>query len=93
MIGIGALFPVEWGLGLDPLELTPLVAVITGMMFFVKAGILSGAFYVQTGCLFLTAAAMTIWPDWAHLMYGAVAGLCFFIPGLKYYRQRIEPEA
>jgi serine/threonine-protein kinase len=92
MIGIGALFPVEWALGLDPLQLTPLVAVITGMMFFVKAGILSGAFYIQAGCLFLTAAVITIWPSWAHLIYGAVAGLCFFVPGLKYYRQRIEPE-
>ena len=88
MIGIGALFPVEWGLKLAPLTLTPLLAVITGMMFMIKAGILSGAFYVQAGSLFIAAAAMLVWPDVAHLIFGVVAGLCFFVPGLKYYRQR-----
>lgn len=92
MIGIGALFPVEWALGLDELTLTPLLAVITGMMFVVKAGILSGAFYVQAACLFVTAAVMTICPTWAHLIFGTVAGLCFFVPGLKYYRQRMAPD-
>jgi eukaryotic-like serine/threonine-protein kinase len=92
MIGIGALFPVEWAMGLKELTLTPLLAVITGMMFVVKAGILSGAFYVQAACLFVTAAVMTIWPQWAHLIFGTVAGLCFFVPGLKYYRQRMAPQ-
>jgi len=93
MIGIGALFPVEWGLELQPLTLTPLLAVITGMMFTIKAGILSGAFYVQAACLFATTAAMILWPSAAHLLFGTVAGLCFFIPGLKYYRQRHAPRA
>jgi serine/threonine-protein kinase len=88
MIGIGALFPIEWGLDLEPLTLTPLLAVITGMMFMIKAGILSGAFYVQAGSLFIASAAMLAWPSVAHLIFGAVAGLCFFVPGLKYYRQR-----
>jgi len=87
------LFPIEWGLGLDGLKLTPLVAVITGMMFVVKAGILSGAFYVQAACLFATAAVMLWIPEWAHLIYGIVAGLCFFVPGLKYYRQSLGPQA
>ena len=88
MIGIGALFPVEWALGLDPLKLTPLLAVITGMMFFIKAGILSGVFYFQAGSLLVSAAAMLAWPEIAHLVFAIVAGLCFFIPGLKYYRLR-----
>lgn len=88
MIGIGALFPVEWALGLAPLTLTPLLAVITGMMFFIKAGILSGVFYVQAASLLLSAVAMMKWPQVAHLIFAVVAGLCFFIPGLKYYRLR-----
>jgi serine/threonine-protein kinase len=88
MIGIGALFPVEWALGLAPLTLTPLLAVITGMMFFIKAGILSGVFYVQAASLLLSAVAMMKWPEVAHLIFAVVAGLCFFIPGLKYYRLR-----
>jgi serine/threonine-protein kinase len=93
MIGIGALFPVEWALGLDALRLTPLLAVITGMMFFIKAGILSGAFYVQAASLFVAAAAMLNWPQFAHLIFAIVAGLSFFVPGLKYYRLRRALEA
>jgi serine/threonine-protein kinase len=88
MIGIGALFPVEWALKLEPLTLTPLLAVITGMMFFIKAGILSGAFYLQAASLFVSAGAMLAWPGIAHLIFAVVAGLCFFVPGLKYYRLR-----
>ncbi|MCU0708754.1 MAG: serine/threonine protein kinase [Pirellula sp.] len=90
MIGIGALFPIEWLLGLDALKLTPLIAVISAMMFIIKAGILNGVFYVQGACLLVTSIAMVLWPGIAHLVYGVVAGLCFFIPGLKYYRQRLE---
>lgn len=93
MIGIAALFPVEWALGLAPLTLTPLLAVITGMMFFIKAGILSGVFYIQAVSLFVAGAAMLAWPQIAHLIFAVVAGLCFFIPGLKYYRLRRSLQA
>jgi len=24
----------------------------------------------------------------AHIIFGVVSGLCFFVPGLKYFRQR-----
>jgi serine/threonine-protein kinase len=48
MIGIGALFPVEWALGLKELTLTPLLAVITGMMFVVTGLFLIGlAVYLE----------------------------------------------
>jgi eukaryotic-like serine/threonine-protein kinase len=83
MIGIGALFPIEWLLGLEQLKLTPLIAVISAMMFIIKAGILNGVFYVQGACLLVTSIAMVLWPDIAHLVYGVVAGLCFFIPGAE----------
>lgn len=91
MIGIGTLFPIEWLLGLKPLTLTPLIAVISAMMFVIKAGILNGAFYFQALFLLGTSVIMTLWPDFAHILYGLVAGLCFFIPGLKYYRQSLTP--
>lgn len=90
MIGIGALFPIEWGLDLSPLTLTPLVAVITGMMFMIKAGILSGVFYIQALCLFASSAVMLAYPVYAHIIFGVVAGASFFIPGLKYYRQSLS---
>jgi serine/threonine-protein kinase len=90
MIGIGALFPIEWGLNLPPLTLTPLLAVMTGMVFLIKAGILSGVFYVQSFCLFAASGLMIAYPKAAHLIFGIVAGACFFLPGLKYYRQRLD---
>ncbi len=89
LIGIGALFPIEWWLELPPLTLTPLIAIITGMVFLIKAGILSGVFYIQALCLFASSALMLAFPKVAHLIFGVVAGGCFFFPGLKYYRQSL----
>jgi len=88
MIGIAALFPIEWGLGLPVLALSPMLGVIGGMAFLVKAGMLSGAFYVQAAVLLLTSVAMAWWPSIAHGLFGLVAATCFFLPGLKYDRQR-----
>lgn len=88
MIGIAMLFPLEWWLGLPVLTLSPMLGIINGMVFVVKAGILSGAFYVQAIVLFATAVVMAILPDYAHFIFGLVAAACFFQPGLKYYRQR-----
>ena len=88
MIAIASLFPLEWWLGLPCLTLSPLLAVIAGMVFVVKAGVLSGAFYLQALCLFLAALPMAVFPSVSHLIFGSVAAPAFFIPGLKYYRQR-----
>ena len=92
LIAIAMLWPLEWWLKLDPLTLSPLLGVITGMVFLIKAGILTGAFYVQAACLFLTSIAMAVFPDYAHLIFGVVAAACFLVPGLKYYRLRIALE-
>ena len=42
--------------------------------------------------LFATALAMCLAPAWQHVIFGIVSGLCFFVPGLKYYRQRGRAE-
>lgn len=88
LIAIAMLWPLEWWLQLAPLTLSPLLGVITGMIFFIKAGILTGAFYVQAACLFMTSVAMALFPQFAHLIYGVVAATCFLVPGIKYYRLR-----
>ncbi len=88
MIAIAALFPLEWWLGLDILALSPMLGVITAMVFGIKAGMLSGAFYLQTGALLVAAVFMAIIPTQAHTIFAVVSGLAFFLPGLKYYRQR-----
>jgi serine/threonine-protein kinase len=92
MACIIALFPLESYLGLEPLKLSPVIGLIAGMVFVVKAGILSGAFYVQAAALFLTAWLMAVFPNYAHLIFGSVSAACFFFPGLKYYRQRSGKE-
>ncbi|MDA0659262.1 MAG: serine/threonine-protein kinase [Planctomycetota bacterium] len=88
MISTAFLFPVEYLLGLPVLTMAPVLGISGGALFMVKAGILAGSFYVQAVVLFLTSLAMARWPDWAHLIFGPVAALCFFVPGWKYWRQR-----
>ncbi len=90
MIAIALVFPLEWWLDLKPLTLSPMLGIITGMVFLIKAGILSGAFYLQAGVLFVTAMLMAVFPSVAHLIFGIVSAGCFFFPGLKYYRQKLR---
>ncbi len=88
LLGIVALFPLEAYLGLEPLQLSPVLGLIAGMMFLVKAGILSGLFYVPAVLMFVTAGLMAVFPTFAHSIFGLISAGCFFFPGLKYYRQR-----
>jgi len=88
MIASTLLFSIEQLLGLPVLTLSPVLALLAGLVFFVKAGILSGTFYVQAAVLFATALVMCVVPDYQHILFGLVSGACFFVPGFKYYRQR-----
>ena len=83
-----ALFGVEWLLNLPVLKLSPVLALITAAVFVVKAGILSGEFYIHAGVLFLTAIPMALFPDFAVTIFGLVAAGAFFISGLKFYMQK-----
>jgi serine/threonine-protein kinase len=86
--GSVSLFFVEILLGLEVLTLSPVLAVLAGMNFLVKAGMLSGWFYLAAAACFLTATLMALFPAVGVLLFGFVSAACFFIPGLKYYRQR-----
>jgi serine/threonine protein kinase len=88
-----ALFGLESYLELEPLALAPMLGVISSMVFLVKAGMLSGSFYLQALVLFLTAFPMAWYPSWGHTLFGVVSAGCFFFPGLKYYRQRQRSES
>ena len=94
MVSIAMLFLVEMILGLPVLTLSPILAISSGMIFLVKAGMLTGRFYVQAAALFATAAAMAwlqrIGQPWGITLFGVVSAACFFFPGLKYYRQRLR---
>jgi serine/threonine-protein kinase len=90
MIGSVSLFWIELFLHEPVLTLSPVLAVLAGMVFLVKAGALSGSFYLVAPANFLTALLMALWPTYALFLFGLVSGLSFFIPGLKYYRQRAK---
>ncbi|MBC7822014.1 MAG: serine/threonine protein kinase [Planctomycetaceae bacterium] len=97
MIASTGLYVVEWTLGLDVLSLSPVLGLISGMVFLVKAAILSGRFYIQAVAMFLTGIVMALIPLWPIPdlgigLFGVVSGLSFFVPGWKYHRQRREGE-
>ena len=88
MLAISFLFPIEYMLGQPILFLSPVLGLINGMVFLVKAGILTGWFYIQSAALFATAFLMAWFPEYGHLFFGIVSAGCFFVPGLYYHRQR-----
>jgi hypothetical protein len=88
VIASSLLFWVEEFLGLPVLTLSPVLALLAGLVFFAKAGILSGVFYIQAAALFATSFIMCLLPEYQHIIFGLVSGACFFVPGLKYERQR-----
>jgi serine/threonine-protein kinase len=93
MVAIGFLFPIEWLLQLPVLTFSPLLGVISAMVFIIKAGMLHGVFYIQAAFLLATAILMALWPEHAHLLFGLVSAACFFIPGFKYARRRMRRRA
>ncbi len=83
-------FVVEVLLKSPVLELTPVLAIMTGMIFLFKAGTLTGWFYIAATLCFLAAAPMSQPPvkDFAPLLFGIISAIGFFVPGLRYYRQK-----
>lgn len=88
MIAVMLLFPLEAALDLPVLSLAPLLAVLAGMVFLIKGGMLSGFFYFPAVVLFATAVFMAMSPDYAMLIFGFVSAGCFFVSGMKYYRRK-----
>ncbi len=91
IVAVILLFVVEALLGMPVLKLSPVLGLISGMVFVVKAGILAGTFYVHAAALFAVAALMALlqqeqWP-YGISLFGLVSAATFFIPGWKYYHQ------
>ena len=93
MVAIAGLFFVEMWLDLPALTLSPVLPLIAGMVFVIKAGILTGTFYLQAAALFAMSPVMAWLPEYGHLIFGVVSAACFFFPGLKYYRRRMASES
>jgi serine/threonine protein kinase len=91
IVAVILLFVVESLLALPVLTLSPVLGMISGMVFVVKAGILAGSFYFHAAALFATSIVMAIlqhhgWP-YGVTLYGMVSAATFFLPGWKYFRQ------
>jgi serine/threonine-protein kinase len=89
-IGSISLFFVEMLLDLPVLTLSPVLGLLAGMVFLVKAGMLSGFFYIAALACFVTAVFMAVFPEIGLFLFGLVSAASFFIPGFKYYRQHIR---
>jgi eukaryotic-like serine/threonine-protein kinase len=93
ILGSISMFVAEWVHHLPVLSMAPGLAVVAGMVFLVKAGMLSGRLYVYSGLFFLTSIVMAYFngrPELQLFLFGIVSWASFFFPGLKYYRQRIR---
>jgi len=88
MCCVAFIFPLEVQFDLERLSMAPLLAVFAGMVFLIKAGILSGSFYIQAITLFVTAIIMAVFSSIAMPLFAFVSAGCFFFSGLKYYRRR-----
>ncbi len=91
------LFGLEGLLGLSVLSLSPVLPLIAGNVFLAKAGILSGKFYIQAVALYATSLVMALLHKWGLsdvglVLLGCVLAASFFVPGFKYYRQRLDAE-
>jgi hypothetical protein len=84
IVSINLIFLVEWLLDMPMLKLAPMIAVTNGMLFMIKAGILSGDYYFQAALTFLAVFPMALYPRFAPIIFGVVASACFFVTGLKY---------
>jgi serine/threonine-protein kinase len=87
------MYVIEYQLDLPVLTLSPMLGPVGGAVFLVKAGMLSGVFYIHAAVLCLTGVVMawlqeqTVLPNIGLTVFGVVSSLCFFLPGWKYYQQ------
>ena len=95
IVGSISIFIAEWVHGLPVLSMAPGLAMLASLTFLIKAGILSGSFYFAFAAMFSTGCVMAVlpgYPDVQVLLFGVMSGVCFFVPGLKYYRQKLRSQ-
>ena len=90
VIGVNLILAAEWLMGLPVMALAPLLAITNGQLFLVKAGILSGEFYVCAAVAFLSLIPAALYPPIALPCFAVVSAGCFFVTGLKYHRRHLR---
>jgi serine/threonine-protein kinase len=93
IIAVMLLFGIEELLGLPVLTLSPVLGLIGGMVFIMKAGILAGIFYLHAAAMLAVSIVMAAMQrqglEYGVSIFGLVAAATFFLPGWKYYRQSV----
>jgi serine/threonine-protein kinase len=91
IIAVMLLFWIEDLLDLPVLKLSPVLGLIGGMVFVVKAGILAGSFYINAAAMLAMSIVLAEMQrrgfEYGLSIFGLVSAATFFIPGWKYYRQ------
>ena len=90
VISINTLLAAEWAYGLPPLTLAPLFGLTNGMLFIIKAGVLSGEFYAYGVLTILTVIPGILYPRIALPLFALVSALGFVVPGWKYRRRHVH---
>ena len=91
IVAVVLLFIIESLLEMPVLTLSPILGLISGMVFVLKAGILSGTFYFHAAAMFAMSLVMAVaqhaqWP-YGISLFGIISAASFFLPGWKYYRR------
>jgi serine/threonine-protein kinase len=91
IVAVMLLFWIEELLDLPVLTLSPVLGLIGGMVFVVKAGILAGSFYIHAAAMLAMSIVMAEMQrqgfEYGVSIFGLVSAATFFVPGWKYYRQ------
>lgn len=91
IIAVILLYAIEGLMDMPVLYLSPVLGLVSGMVFVIKAGILAGSFYIHAAALFAVSMVLAYlqqqgWP-YGVTLFGFVSAATFFLPGWKYYRQ------
>lgn len=71
-------------MGLDTMQLLPVVALQCGLAFCCMAAILGGSFYPMGIACFVLGVLMTFIPTAATLVFGIMIGIGLLIPAIRY---------
>jgi serine/threonine-protein kinase len=90
VIAINLMFLAEWLMNLPVLALLPTLAITNGMLFMIKGGILSGAFYLYAALIFLAMFPIVWFPRFGPLLLALPSAFGFFATGLQYHLRRLR---
>ncbi len=90
VVALNLLLVAEALMGLPVMALAPLLAVTNGTLFLIKAGILSGEFYVHAAALLAMVVPAALYPKAAIPIFALTSAASFFVTGLKYHRRHLR---